>query len=373
MSKVFNKKICFIVAIVVGVFLLNSCQKEFTITVVSNDASMGTVTGGGAYKKGTIIKLEAIAKSGYQFEKWTDGKTSNPRTITVEENAIYTAIFVMEDNGGEKPTYEDAFSVSATQKVYFSPGNLQWSATNGGYTATTHEVINNGLEAGTWRFSPNQWDTIGANNKYISATYTGWIDLFGLGTSGYNNNYPYITSITSLDCDNNDISGTNYDWGVYNAIYNPKTQTIDPPDTWRTLTIDEWMYLLNTRITSSGIRYAKANVHGVNGIIIVPDNWSTSVYTLFRTNLADADYIYNIINNADWINLEVEGCVFLPASGYRYGSSFVNYVGYNGNYWSTSLCGRDEAFFMYFDLSDVNWNGYLCEQGYSVRLVKNAE
>lgn len=53
------------------------------------------------------------------------------------------------------------FSVSDTQKVYFSPGNLQWSATNGGSTPTSHAVAYNDTAAGTWRFAPNQWDTIG--------------------------------------------------------------------------------------------------------------------------------------------------------------------------------------------------------------------
>ena len=161
------------------------------------------------------------------------------------------------------------FSVSATQKVYFSPGNLQWSATNGGNTATTHAVAGNGTAAGTWRFAPNQWDTIGANNSNVSSTYTGWIDLFGWGTSGYNNKYPYMTSTTDIDYGNgnNNILGTNYDWGVYNAIYNPKTQTTDAPGTWRTLTKDQWVYLLNTRPTASSIRYAKATVCGIIRII----------------------------------------------------------------------------------------------------------
>ncbi|MBO4543688.1 MAG: hypothetical protein J5725_10975, partial [Bacteroidales bacterium] len=36
------------------------------------------------------------------------------------------------------------FSVSATDRVYFSPGNLQWSATNGGSTYTTHTVAGGG-------------------------------------------------------------------------------------------------------------------------------------------------------------------------------------------------------------------------------------
>ena len=54
------------------------------------------------------------------------------------------------------------FSVAADEQVFFSQGNLQ-------YQASTD----------TWRFAENQYDMVGADNKNISATYTGWIDLFG--------------------------------------------------------------------------------------------------------------------------------------------------------------------------------------------------
>lgn len=113
-----------------------------------------------------------------------------------------------------------AFSVSATKKVNFSQGNLQ-------YQASTK----------TWRFAENQYDMIGAANSNISSTYNGWIDLFGWGTSGYNNKYPYMTSTTNADYGdgNNDIAGTNYDWGVYNAISNGG----NAKGLWRTLTTAE--------------------------------------------------------------------------------------------------------------------------------------
>ncbi|MBO4739721.1 MAG: hypothetical protein J5606_09225 [Bacteroidales bacterium] len=267
------------------------------------------------------------------------------------------------------------FSVSATQKVYFSPGNLQWSAKNGDSTATTHAVAGGGTAAGTWRFAPNQWDTIGANNKNISSTYSGWIDLFGWGTSGYNNKYPYMTSTTTSDYGNgnNNISGTNYDWGVYNAIYNPKTQTTDAPGTWRTLTKDEWVYLMNTRSTSSGVRYAKANVMGTNGVIIVPDNWSTSVYTLNSTNTTSANYTTNIINSNDWVKMENAGCVFLPAAGSRNGTSVDN-VGSIGYYWSGTYYYSDNAFSLYFYSSNLDPSSYYYRYfGLSVRLVRSAQ
>ena len=287
------------------------------------------------------------------------------------------------------------FSVAAGSYVCFSPGNLQWSAKNGGSTATTHTVAGGGTAAGTWRFAPNQWDTIGRANSNASSSYSGWIDLFGWGTSGYhdsgdqyNTNYqPYSTSTATVNTTYNfngygpstnmstpDISGTNYDWGVYNAIYNPRTQTTDAPGTWRTLTNAEWSYLINTRSTTSGIRYAKATVNGVPGLIIVPDDWSTSTYALNSTNTTGAAYTTNVITSAQWATLENAGCAFLPAAGHRFGTS-VYVVGYYGYYWSASYSDSYYAYYMGF-YSGIVYTAayyYFRYSGHSVRLVRNAQ
>ena len=252
---------------------------------------------------------------------------------------------------------------------------MQWSATNGGNIATTHVVAGNGTAAGTWRFASNQWDMIGSANGNISSTDTGWIDLFGWGTSGYSNKYPYMTSITSTDYGNgnNSIAGTNYDWGAYNAIYNSKTQTTDAPGTWRTLTKDEWVYLLNTRPTASSIRYAKATVCGIVGLIIVPDNWSNTYYPLTNVNTASTAYTFNIIGATDWAKMEAAGCVFLPAAGDRNGTSVYD-VGFFGEVWSATYSGSYNAYGLYFYPISLGPSGSSARCfGHSVRLVKDVE
>ena len=281
----------------------------------------------------------------------------------MKTNETYTATFAGEGGGVA------VFSVSATQKVYFSPGNLQWSASG------IHAIAGGGAEAGTWQFAPNQWDIIGADNKNISSTYTGWIDLFGWGTSGYNNKYPYTTSTEVSDYGNgeNDIAGTNYDWGVYNAIYNPKTQTTDAPGTWRTLTIDEWNYLLYARPTSSNIRFARAIVCGIEGLIIVSDSCPSINYPLYNVNNSFAEYTSNIIGATDWAKMETVGCVFLPAAGYRIGTWLYD-VGSCGEYWSTTYNCSDFAYYLYFDSGGLNLSCYhYRDDGRSVRLVRSAE
>ena len=281
------------------------------------------------------------------------------------------------------------------RKVLFSQGNLQWSATGGGSTATTHVVHNNGRAAGTWRFAPNQWDTIGAANSNASSSYTGWIDLFGWGTSGYHNandttntNYqPYSTSNSIVDTARNyygygpstnmrylDLVRTSalYDWGYYNVISNGGTW----PNLWRTLTKGEWDTLLYYRNTSSGIRYAKASIDGLGGLIIVPDNWDTTTYTLNRPNTPSATYSTNALTATQWVSIfESCGCVFLPVTGSR-NSQYTS----GGFYWSSTHAGAtstqhasSHAYCLNFLSGTIVWGNYLRCSGYSVRVVREPE
>ena len=247
-------------------------------------------------------------------------------------------------------------------QVYFSQGNLQ-------YQASTN----------AWRFATNQYDCIGTFNSRISQTYTGWIDLFGWGTSGYNHGavcyQPWNTSRTTSDYyaygqftyNLYDQTGQ-ADWG-YNAISNGGNTTY----IWRTLTggsNGEWKYVFDTRSTSSGIRYAKAKVNGMNGVILLPDNWSASTYSLSNTNQSNADYSSNVISAMQWSTLQDFGAVFLPAAGERSGTT-VNLVGIYGNYWSSSCYDSSSAYYVNFSdgfLAPASHNGR--HIGFSVRLVR---
>ena len=232
------------------------------------------------------------------------------------------------------------FSVSGTKQVWFSQGNLQ-------YQASTHK----------WRFAESQLDYIGSNNSYISTSYSGWIDLFGWGTG----NNPTNTSTNS-----NDYS-TFIDWGN-----KPITNGGNVSNKWRTLTNDEWIFLLSNRNTSSGIRFAKAKVNGVNGAIILPDDWMHAYYTLSTFNDSGSSFDDNTITITDWTSkFEANGAVFLPAAGYREATS-IFYAGSYGSYWSSSIKSNYQAYSMGFGdgYQGFSAGGYgdRCK-GRSVRLV----
>ena len=70
---------------------------EYTITATCN-SQQGTVSGSGVYAEGTLVTLTATAYEHYNFTQWTDGNTDNPRKITAERDAIYTAEFAIDQH-----------------------------------------------------------------------------------------------------------------------------------------------------------------------------------------------------------------------------------------------------------------------------------
>jgi hypothetical protein len=342
------------------------------IEVDINSAGSGTVIGSGWYGDSATCRLHATPNEGYYFVNWTKNGT------VVSSEADYS--FVVTDDvelvanfSDQPPTQlqvpigaiDGLFTISSGGKrVYFSKGNLQYNAS-----------------ANDWHFAENQYDCIGNDNSNISSTYNGDIDLFGWGTSGYDHGavcyQPWSTSTSSSDYyayGNSQYSLNNQsgqaDWG-YNAITNGGN-TIN---TWRTLSTYEWNYVFNTRTTNTGIRYAKAIVNDVCGVILLPDDWIADYYNLNNTNTAEASFNSNLITTSQWSILENHGAVFLPASDSRTGTSIAysgNYYSYaDGYYWSASCYpSYNSAYRVSFRDSDLNASDYYFRSiGHSVRLV----
>lgn len=252
------------------------------------------------------------------------------------------------NNGnGDTPSTEGSlsglFSVGNGKTVRFSQGNLQ-------YQASTD----------TWRFAENQYDCIGNANSNVSLFYQGWVDLFGWGTSGFNDIKPWLID---YDMDAMSITGTKYDWGLNNAISNGGNKS----GLWHLLTIDQWEYILNRR---NGSRFAKATVNNVRGLLLLPDGWSTATYSLNAINDAEGGYESNYVSATDWSNvLETNGVVFLPCAGLREGTT-VNYVNGFGRYWSSTYIEKARSLFIH--QSDVRPEGADYHWGLAVRLVQDA-
>ena len=76
-----------------------SCEREnitvgkYTVTVNSANEQMGKAYGGGQYESGATVRIWGTPEVGYQFDRWNDGNTDNPRNITVGGDVTYTAYF----------------------------------------------------------------------------------------------------------------------------------------------------------------------------------------------------------------------------------------------------------------------------------------
>ena len=343
----------------------NFALQSYIISASANPNEGGMVSGANTYNYGTTCTLTATANTGYTFDNWTENGTivSYAAVYSFEVTGARALVANFVDASGTG-VLSGVFTVGEHAHVQFSKGNLQYQASTG-----------------TWRFATYQYDYIGNDNSNISQTYSGWIDLFGWGTSGYSHGancyQPWSTSTSYSDYyaygvySNNLYSGNGQaDWG-YNAISNGGNLENSG---WRTLTRPEWDFVFNTRSTISGIRYAKATVNGVNGVVLLPDDWTASTYALNSTNSISADYTTNTIAAEDWANvLEANGAVFLPAAGYRNGTSVYSFGQY-GDYWSSSRCAMFNTYYVHF-LSD---NLYISSNsprssGHSVRLVRIAE
>lgn len=280
-----------------------------------------------------------------------------PRTATiVRRDTIYVHDTVYVNNCGNTDAEGDGvlpgtFNVGENTQVHFSQGNLQ-------YQASTQ----------TWRFAENQYDVIGSDNANISVSYSGWIDLFGWGTG----NNPTNSSTNESDY------STFVDWGV-NAISNGGNEA----NQWRTLTIDEWVYLFYTRTNAASL-FGLGSVNGVNGTIILPDNWVTPQGVSFTPSVTQGlanrgDYYRsyggdhygdNTYTVEQWSVMEQSGAVFLPADGYRYGTYLEN-VASEGRFWSSAPSNSDFALHLIFQPDYLKPRfAYARYYGFSVRLVR---
>ena len=332
--------------------------------------------------------------------------SDNTAVVTVDENtgeftalkAVGSAKITATAVGGAKASFTvvvgllpGVFTVdngTPAKKVQFAQGNLQ--------TTTTDLGVN-----WTWTLAANQWSYVGnasANNKvngngsvyangtldlfcWVGASNTTWEGelgtklngaMYGITTIG--DGTSYYTSTTN---DYGNVAGENLksDWG---KIFDPSGTT------WRTLTKDEWVYVLETRNastigTTDNARFAKAYLFGTtHGLIIFPDNYTHPAGVADPTGINQTNgtsWNANMYDVDDWAKMEAAGCVFLPAAGRRNTPySDVTKVNEQIRYWSSKADGPTHAF--YVEVNDGGWNTasqLTRAMGISVRLVYPAQ
>ena len=339
---------------------IEGMNNTITVNFAANNAATSTTGEPYAFSKTGDGEITLHAES--STERWAillpqgavttamayaDGYVSNS-TFTVPAIAANT----YHSTGIAVAMTDVRFSVGESTKVLFAPGNLQAK-----FTAT-------GTSSCTWQFAPTQYSYIGnatantavGNNQVTSV---GTVDMFGwVGKNSSLAAYGINTYTASYG---NAGDALKSDWGVAASGLGGHTD-------WRTPDKDEWYYLFNTRANASSL-YGHGSVNGVNGMIILPDNWTLPSGLSFTAGNSAWTNSYTI---AQWEQMEKNGAVFLPATGVRENTT-VKYVGDYGYYWSSNslVLDAEKAYRMGFysnamyARSDLNryW-------GVSVRLVR---
>ena len=203
------------------------------------------------------------------------------------------------------PTYiVGKFSVSDTKSVYFAKGNL-----------LVENTLTGGVNQRVWKFEENQWNyhteydpTYGYSIEGI--TYPISFFCWGTGNTpelytGFNDSYYVFT-----------------DWGIhFDDEGNGSDSFMDGK--WRTLSSDEWSYLL-TRRESADFLWGRATLSvggkDIAGLVILPDNWVLPVGCSFSLSpaisMGDSHHFSSNVYTMDtWSHMENAGAVFLPTSG----------------------------------------------------------
>ena len=262
------------------------------------------------------------------------------------------------------------FSVAPDKKVSFSQGNLQYLP-----------AIN------LWKFADTQYEYLGNANKYLKPTFRNWVDLFGWSANNTTAPFGVSTSMSAAD-----YAGDFVDWGT-NAICG------DAPNTWRTLSVDEWGFLFQGRKNADQL-LALATLEGVQGLVLLPDNWQQPEDIPFVSSVEqglawDATRLEgsyfdatnkdhtkdNIYTQAQWQKMEALGAVFLPCAGWRQEKTWTHAgivevnIKYLGSYWSCSTPQISNDYYLFrFTQQEIrkfplNNSLSLLARGRSVRLV----
>jgi hypothetical protein len=358
---------------------------------------------------------------------------TSPSAKTFEDGKYYTITV-----GMSKKVF--GFSIDDTHQIEFAHGNLQYKHT----------------PEPKWRIATNQYDFVGSywevhtfanclwydvpaignvyeggikcNNADPTTTVMStncWIDLFGWNTW----DKPLLISDNMADYAIGQSSFT--DWGA-NEIYDGDVKC--PVNYWRTLTNDEWNYILNGRDNADHLcctASITSDYGDVKGLILLPDGFvkpdditfhyitdPTSNYPMtlspnkdysgasgypnmvltlnpktdenFHITLANAlnadNYVYNQnrYTKSQWVKMEAAGAVFLPVAGWmqvRYNDNndhskgvwaLHRFANFIGGYWSSSL-SSSEAFYLMLthEQGKVGFGTEPFCNGQAVRLVHN--
>lgn len=145
----------------------------YTLTTIAQPAEGGVLVtdiAGPQYPSGTVVKLTAVAETGYKFVRWSDITSySATRNITMNSNKIITAIFAPSSTDGAKGDLE-AYNITAVTATGFT---ANWKLVAGAtlYTVNVFEQDINGLPGALVKTQTSAGTSVGITGLTTGKAY----------------------------------------------------------------------------------------------------------------------------------------------------------------------------------------------------------
>lgn len=247
------------------------------------------------------------------------------------------------------------------------PGRFSVNA-NGKQVNFTRGAMEYNHSLDLFQTGSNQWETLNGKNKYISdTTFINWLNMFGWGTGDDLMKYDSLASYTTFT-----------DWGL-SDIRNTSCE----PGTLRTLTADEWDYIINGRPNAADLRTIGGLIQLVKDedtvfldiIVLLPDTFEMPEG--MHLDMHATSYRTNLYWPEEWELLEENGAVIIPLTGYRKGDKLYDIdtdgISLVAHIWTSTPDGDDNAKAVRIDKNDWSIESMPRCCGMYVRLVKDAE
>lgn len=320
---------------------------QYTISTSVSPSGSGTVSGGGTKTAGTTITLTANPATGYEFKQWSDGNTSNPRSVTVTGNATYTAQFT-------ENKYTIAFNGNG------NTGGSMSSLTNVGYddskTLTANVFTKTGYTFNGWNTKADGSGTsyadkasvskLSATNGATVTLYAKWkansytINFNANGGSGSMSNLT-MTYDTAQNLTANSFTRTGYDFLGWSTS--------------------------NTATTATYADKASVKNLATSGTVTLYAVWKVKICTITFKNVDDSVVSTKTLNSGATLGTAFQELPTVSRNGYTFGGwipcapaiktdgSILDSYQYNG---SSSFYTLDKKYKSYTDKLSVHIEAY---------------
>ena len=233
-----------------SVFVAQFAKNVYSVYLSVDSVNCGSTFGGGLHYYLDQLTLEAMPNYGYHFTAWSDGDTTNPRTLVLTQDTAFTAIFdkniyaidaLTEDSvmgwaaGSDSVAYLDSVTLTATANYGYH--FTKWSDGNNDNPRTVQVKANKTYTA---QFAKNTYTIALSVDTAIHGSTTG------------NGSYLYLDQLTLEATPNYGYHFTAWSDGDTN---NPRTLILTQ-DTAFTALFDKNVYTIVTASNDTAMGYA---------------------------------------------------------------------------------------------------------------------